>query len=248
MRLTALTCACHRPEAWALCESYLKRQTRQPDQWIVLDDDLIPTVCTMGQEYHYNPKWRGPLSLCEKVRFVLENNLIRGDALVVWENDDVYRADYLETCERWLGEHDLVGEGRTVYYNVRERWWYEHEGNTNTSLCATALNRTVFPFLYEVACQPNNFVDQPMWLGYRGKKKVYCPDVKGTRNRLVVGIKAMPGRRGYSAAHTNRDLNAKDDPKLIDLTRLIGPDAENYRNFYVKLQEMRELTRKTQPE
>src|SRR5690348_14960074 len=126
MKLTVLTTACARPEAFALCEKYIKNQSRQPDQWLVLDDDDPKTICTLGQEYYHWPECRGRGSLTRKITKALKENLIKGDAIVIAEDDDAYAPTYLETVEKWLAEADIVGEGNATYYNVIYRAWFEH--------------------------------------------------------------------------------------------------------------------------
>ena len=139
MTITCLTAACHRPEAWALSEGYMKAQTRKPDQWIVLDGGDQPSVCTMGQEYHYWKELTGQPAMATKIRRAIENNLIKGDILVIWENDDFYAPNYLEWCVSKLTSFDLIGEGRNLYYNVQHRWWFDHGNMSHASLCATAM-------------------------------------------------------------------------------------------------------------
>jgi len=235
MTITAVTCACHRPEAWRLSELWMSRQTRQPDQWLVLDDDEPRTVCTMGQEYIFKAEWRGHLSLLCKLWYAVTANLIRGDAVAIWENDDYYAPDYLKTVASALeGGADLAGEGRTVYYNVRGRWWFAHPAYPHASLCATAFTRVVFPHLLRqidtVAAINDPNVDSNLWTQYRGKSSLLDPAVTG--RRLSVGIKGMPGTPGYNMGHDGKWPGCVDDHDLLKLRALVGADTSYYEGFY----------------
>lgn len=231
MKITVLTTACHRPEAWTLCELYMARQTRKPDQILVLDDDSPATVCTMGQDYHYWPDLSGPGSMTRKIRRAIEMTLITGDAVVVIENDDAYHPDYLAWCEQQLARYALIGEGRNLYYNVQHRWWFDHGNMTHASLCATAMTRKMLPnLLRECLRSDDPFIDDRLWKNCQLPKKVFDPLQTG--RRLTIGIKSMPGRKGYGSGHDKDSGWAIRDPQMAKLRELLGPDAEHYARFY----------------
>lgn len=231
--LTALTCACHRPEAWALSERYMARQTVQPAQWLVLDDDDPKTICTMGQDYVFDASWRGDKSLPNKVAAAIERGLIKTDAIVFWENDDPYDPKWLEWCAEQLQRHVLVGEGRTIYYNVHQRFWFDHTQMTHASLCATAARRELFPLLINICRSTlNNYIDEALWKSVPPAQKLLFDPWSVGGKRMVIGIKAMPGHLGASTAHRVRDPFAIDDPRGERLRELIGSDADEYAYFY----------------
>jgi predicted O-methyltransferase YrrM len=238
VKITAITCACHRPDAWKLCEKYMASQTVQPFQWIVLDDDSPATVCTMGQQYIRVPKKQDESSLCSKLDFAIKNKLIGGDAVVFWENDDFYARDWIEFCANNLRYYDLIGEGRAVYYNVKERWWYEHHNMGHSSLCSTAMKVSLLPALLKASQSKNPFVDARLWRDVVNNKKVFDPILVSGGKRMVVGIKAMPGRTGYGGGHVVRDVSARDDLKLEKLRELIGADFVNYEPFNKEIKNM----------
>lgn len=238
MNLSVITPTGDRPEAFALCERWMSRQTLQPIQWIVLDDGTIPTKCNLKQEYIYCPEFLGQESLVRKIHYAIEQNIIKGDAIVFFEDDDWYAPNYLELINARLHERDLVGEGKALYYNVEERWWAPHSNMKHASLCQTALRRSLFPILLDQCKKDTNaFIDCRFWADPRVvSKKVFDPiDNKPS----CVGIKSMPGRRGYGVGHIinrvgkhNRPTNP--DPTLAKLTELIGRDAEVYISYYRK--------------
>lgn len=231
MRLTLLTAACHRPEAWKLCELWFSRQTLQPFQWVVVDDDEIQTKCTLGQQYIYKPEFRGPDSLKNKVRFAITSKLIKGDALVFAENDDFFAPNWLQFCADKLQKHDMIGEGNAIYYNVRGRFWNRHNNMQHASLCATAVHTSILQAVSSACSHPDAWIDDMLWRKPLNKM-VFDPMHTNSGKPMVVGIKGMPGRVGYGWQHVRRPPDAHDDPTLEYLYRLIGDDAENYTEYY----------------
>lgn len=232
MKITCITAACHRPEAWQMSEAMMKRQTVQPDQWLVLDEDDPPTVCTMGQTHIYCPEVRDKVRLNEKLRIAFSPGVITGDIVVFWENDDWYAPTWLEQCIAGLANAHIFGEGKALYYNVAERWWFEHNNQDHCSLCSTAVRREAFDTVRAHLKQPNPFIDQAIWRSISSDKRKIVMPPRIDKPRLVVGIKAMPGRVGYSGAHTVRDKAARDDLNLSVLSGLLGEDAKLYEPFY----------------
>lgn len=229
MTITALTAACSRPEAWALSERYMARQTRQPDQWLVLDDGEQPSICTMGQDYYYLPHCRGRGSMTRKLAIAFASGLVRGDACIIWENDDYMAPTWIGWCDKHLVHSglDLVGEGLALYYNVRRRWWFEHANMRHASLCSTAFTRAVYPTVIALASNPDPFIDDRLWRRYPGKKKVFA-----NSPRLVVGIKDVPGVGGYGSGHGEAGVGCHHDQDMRKLKEQIGEDARLYEGFY----------------
>jgi len=231
MKLTVFTPTCDRPEAFAFCEKWMAAQTRKPDQWIVVDDSEKPLKLTMGQQFYHRPEFRGKGSMVKKLRMILESGTVTGDVLVFIEDDDLYSKDYLAWIEKSIGTNHLIGEGRNLYYNVRNRWWFDHGNMQHASLCATAVARPAFPLLLQEAQNTEDpFIDSRLWRNCRGKKQVFDPQALG--RRLTVGIKAMPGLRGYGSGHDTDSGWAIRDPELKKLRELIGDRAEEYAKFY----------------
>lgn len=227
MTITVLTCATHRPEAWALCERYMAAQTRPPDQWLVLDDGGEPSRCTMGQEYYFLPHCRGRESLTKKIHVAFQAGLVRGDVCVIWENDDYYAPTWIEWCADKLQRLALVGEGRALYYNVLYRYWFEHENMRHASLCSTAFTRAVYPTVQTMAVNPNPYIDDRLWRKFRGRKKVFA-----SPKRLVIGLKEMPGMPGYGSGRGEPGPGCFRDPNLTKLREVIGEDANLYASFH----------------
>jgi hypothetical protein len=222
--LTLLTPTGARPEAFALCEKWLERQTYQGEiQWLVADDGPVPTPCTMGQTViRPEPFWQ-PGENTQFRNLLALFPLIKYDKIVHWEDDDWYGPGYLETVSKWLDEAPLVGEIPTRYYNVRARSWNPFGNDKHASLCQTGMRPEVLPVLKRI-CEARRWVDMALWKDFPGKM------FAGEQN---VGIKGLPGRPGQVGAHQNpRTLRRMvADPNLETLRSWIGEDAEAYRKF-----------------
>lgn len=210
MKVTAITCTHERPEAYALCSKYMLRQTRKPDQWLVLI---------------------GPEPMPQKILRAIQENEITGDAIVFIEDDDWFRADWIEWCVENLERgYDMVGEGMACYYNVRRRWWSECRNVRHAALCQTAITRDMLEPLANIIQSFNSpFFDTRLWT-VECNKLLTLP--KTPAERRVVGIKAMPGTRGYSGEHGfAMPPGVHADPSLFKLWQWIGADAEAYAEF-----------------
>ena len=199
MKIAALTCTGGRPQAFKLCEEYMSRQTRQPDAWVVVDDCNPATACTLGQEVvRPTPRWRpgGPVTLARNLVEGIAQVESWADGIVILEDDDHYDPAWIETAERWLEQNALVGETRTLYYNVATRRYHEHENLAHASLCATAFSAELFdPIIDTLGGYDGPWVDNLIWAKFAAHGHLY-------HSRLVVGIKGLPGRPGAGQGHT----------------------------------------------
>jgi hypothetical protein len=168
--------------------------------------------------------------MVDKMKFVLAKNLVKGDGLVFWEDDDWYAPTWLEFIWNSLKTADIVGEGRAIYYNVKYRWWHEHGNMEHASLCETAVGRKFYPRLKELFdASMDPFIDNRIWRENRFKKNLSAP--LNPKSRLSVGIKAMPGRMGYGSGHDKPARGSKTDLSLVKLRAIIGEDCEVYAPF-----------------
>lgn len=231
MNLSLITCTGSRPEAFLLCQHWMDRQTKRWHQWFVLDDEEPKAQCLMGQEYIHCPQFKGRMSLLSKIHFILTSGRITGDGVVFIEDDDWYAPGWLAFCGDELSRHDMIGEGRAVYYNVRYRYWFQYQNMGHASLCATAIRTSQAHNLAaqcKISGNEDPFLDARMWPNLNCDKIVLDPHGKP----LTVGIKGMPGRRGYNVGHDGPDWRAQNDPSLSKLKSLIGQDVKFYEPFY----------------
>ena len=223
--VTLLTPTGGRPEAFSLCERWISRQTFAGEiQWLVADDCVEPTPCTMGQtvirpkpfwQSGQNTQFRNMLALLPLVKF---------DRILHIEDDDFYAPGYIETITIELDQAPLVGEIPTRYYNVRARKWHPFGNDKHASLCQTAMRPEVIPALKSI-CEQKQWIDMALWRAFPNQRMYH-----GEQN---VGIKGLPGRPGQVAAHKSHSTLRRmvHDPQLGTLRSWIGDDAEAYRRF-----------------
>lgn len=207
MKISAITCTHGRPEAFNLCNRYVDRQTRQVDQWIPV---------------------HGPAPMGLKLLTALDN--VMGDVVIIIEDDDWYSPKWVAWCEEKLQKYDIVGQGLAFYYHVKHRWYSECANVRHASLCNTAFSSSLIPVIKNVIqSEDNQFFDTRIW---RLEKSKYL-HLPNPGERMVVGIKGMPGTRGYSGEHVKFHPDGSiTDPSMLRLWQEIGADGENYLPFY----------------
>lgn len=214
MTVTAITATYQRPEAMALCTRYLKRQTRQPDQWLVLD---------------------GPDPMAKKVLRAIEDGQIEGEVVAFVEDDDHFRADWLEWCEAGIRSgYEMVGEGNAVYYQIRHRWHSACLNVRHAALVQTAVHRDMLETIANVIrSYPSPWFDTRIWRLDAGK---FLATPESPAERRVVGIKGMYASgagKGYSGEHVGfHPPESRSDPAAIKLFEWLGEDAVHYLPFY----------------
>ena len=211
MKLTAITATCAgRENAFELCKKYVSRQTRQPDQWLVLD---------------------GPEPMHQKIANAIAQGRIEGDAVIFAEDDDYIKPGWFAWCEdRLIRGYEVVGQGLALYYNVNHRWWSCCNNVRHASLCQTAIKSTMLPQVYNIiddfGCP---WIDVQLW-NLDVDKHLHLPK---EGEALVIGIKGLCSR-GYSREH--RTVNGGGENEIdYDLSKLrswIGDDAESYAKYF----------------
>jgi hypothetical protein len=226
LRVTVITPTGDRPEAFALCERWISQQTYTGQiQWIVVDDGIEPTTCTMGQHY-IRQRPMPHHSLCRNLRAAIPH--IEGECIFVVEDDDYYSPHYLSTMVGRLQRADLVGELGAKYYYLRHRSFrHNHQSEHHASLCRTGMTRAVLGTLERCAQGWHPSVDLRLWRAWKGSTFTWR-DADGTQS-LCVGMKGVEGRqsRGWKPSR-----NAVRDTDLKTLEKWVGKEAaEIYRNM-----------------
>lgn len=196
-------------------------------RWIVVDDGAQAQPVTFSRPgwdmrvIRPRPPWR------EGQNTQARNMCIALDAagtgpIAIIEDDDYYAPTWLTRVMGELESADLVGQTRMRYYNVRHRYWFQHENRSHASLCATALKGPAVAALRAV-CKPTiRFFDLSLWRGYRGRMRLF---VSGE----VVGTKGLPGRTGICGGHRTDSLKKYvHDPDGEQLRAWLGQDAQPY--------------------
>ena len=235
MLVTLVTATGARPEAFARCEEYIKRQTyKGPLEWIVVDDyQEKPTKCTLPcQTYIKGPKpWRPGINT-QRPNLDAALPYIHGDFIFPIEDDDWYSPNFLEQYLTLLRSYSIVGEGNAVYYNIRERSWRNWSNYNHCSLCQTGFRKEHLPRFEEAINSGELFIDCVLWRIFRDHK--LKPFLFANQD-LLVGIKGMPGRFGIGAGHTP-DTSYTKDPGFKKLEEMIGvADTAYYRKIVSSL-------------
>ena len=230
--ITLITATGGRPEAFAKCEQYIKRQTYQgPIQWIIIDDCEPATPCTIQlgdyrrtwirQEHHEGPKrWRKGINT-QRLNLDKAIEHVRGEYVFVIEDDDYYREDYIEAFMKLLQHYSAVGEGNAKYYNIAKRMYKEWNNYLHASLCQTAFKAEYLPIFDEAVNSGVLFMDCEFW------RRLFQHNTKPlmiAHQNYVIGMKGLPGRFGIGAGHQPEEQGFKRDPDFRILKSWVGDD------------------------
>ncbi len=192
--LSLITPTRDRPEAFDLLQRWVGAQTfRKPYQWIVVNDGSQPYDYRMGQEV-FRETGGEPGTASQKQNLLLALEHVRGNKVLILEDDDFYRPNYLERMDRMLDRYALAGEGRAAYYDVAEGRYHVWSNTEHASLAQTGFTAEALPDLAECCRGDCRLIDLELWSRFRGLKHVF------TGAGLHVGIKGMPGAPGVYRA------------------------------------------------
>ena len=140
-----------------LCKLWMQRQTYKGEvAWIIVDDAYPRTIENVTRQgwdvvkIYPEPRWITGMNtqarnIAAGVNEALKHKDIK--AIFIIEDDDYYKPYYLDEMMQRLNGFDLIGEMKTIYYNVLTR---QHVTNPNTihaSLFQTAFTLNALPQL-----------------------------------------------------------------------------------------------------
>ena len=137
------------------------------------------------------------------------------DIIALWEDDDYYAPNYLETITTsWdkAGRPNLFGTCYTWYYNLRMKAWHIMEHHNASHAMSTLIKPDLdFPW-----CQDNEaFTDVHLWhLHTHLQGKVFKPE-----KIICMGMKHGVGLTGGNS-HRENDMRYKDKDANGDWLRL----------------------------
>lgn len=220
--ITLITPTADRPAAWPHLERWIARQTVPYAQWIVVDDGVNPAPLTMGQEHIRRKRSEtGGASLAMNILAAIPH--VRGEQVVIVEDDDYYRATHLQVCAGGLRQHRATGCRWLNYYNLNIRSWMRIK-NACAALCNTALHVSLLPHLQQAALQALEqniyHIDRLFWqrVGTAGLHDV----------ETVIGIKGLPGTPGIGIGHQPDRAGWQPDLRGRKLRHWLGDDAAFY--------------------
>lgn len=221
-----------RPQAFALCEKYMARQTRQPDEWIVVDDGEVKTPINLATTIiRPEIKWR-PGANTQARNLLLALSQVKHDSIVsIIEDDDFITPDHLMSLESCFDDSiDLVGQTGAVYYNISIRKWRTLGNIGHACFSQTVFRGSLIPLLENLLLNPPN-----LWHDYNFWQRCYyyrSPWLLPPPAKTAVGMKGMPGRSGIGVGHWSEHREWVNDDNYVDLKALIGEeDAQAYINL-----------------
>jgi glycosyltransferase involved in cell wall biosynthesis len=227
-----------REEQINICAFLMKRQTYTGKVlWIIVDDGIPVTTNEIKEEFrsgwtivkiHPVPAWRGGentqgRNIAAGINFLKDNFTSKEiQAIFIIEDDDYYKIDYLDRMVLHLPFGDIIGETKTIYYNVQWRRFCNNNNLAHASLFQTAFKWNVIPIFERTYSE--RFIDCVLWRNTVNKHLFF-------ENYLGIGMKGMPGRQGIGAGHTHMK-NMLTDTSMTYLSGLIGNDYKMYEHFY----------------
>lgn len=217
-----------------LCVKWMERQTRYPDQWLIVDDGKTPMVDWIKELPNVTYVRREPTP--QDFPHTLVNNMqealkhVEYDRVIMFEDDDYYRPEYLETMNFWLGFADLVGQIPAHYYQLALHKYKVFNNLQHASLCQTGfqlskVKQILVQVLSSTKVSRSHSLDTRLWMAFKGKKYL------GVGKTLCLGLKGLDGRK--STTHwQNLDAwagdSAQSDSKMKFLTSVMGSDIKFY--------------------
>lgn len=225
--VTLITPTGYRQAGIELAEKYVARQTyKGAIQWIVVSDDKpdAPTKCTMGQEYIQGPLPWSPGINTQRYNIHEGLKYAKGDILMIFEDDDYFKPEYIEAQVDYLKYADMVGECGVTYYSLRSRGFMEMNNFNHASTTQTAWKKSYTPVFYKALHSGQIYFDILLW---NTAKMYQHKAVLHHGLNLCVGIKGILGRGGIGVGH--QDNNFTPDKDFIILKKLVGlEDSKAY--------------------
>lgn len=210
MNITLVTTTRNRSVCFDLLQHWISKQTVKPYQWIVVNDGTEPYNYLHNQQVIK----RKPKPDEQPWQSILNNWLaaipkVKGDHVIVCEDDDYYREDYLYTVSRYLEAADIFGFSNELCYKLPTRR-FTRPGNLNhASLAATGFRKNVLPCLEKVIkeeCTGNKsvFIDMYLWVVAPYQyNHLHLLKPQPEERAYHVGFKNMPGAKGLGIYHSD---------------------------------------------
>lgn len=226
--ITVITPTGDRPEAFELIIKWMSSQTMKPDQWLVIDDGITPLPIKLREGLDYvrrTPKKNEGHTLTLNIGKAIP--FIKGDKILIMEDDDWYSPAYIATMSSFLNSHDLVGESYARYYHVPAMKFRRIGNNAHASFCQTGFTRKLLPLLE--SCLPGDpYIDARIWQA--SVSKYLIVDTEDQR-RLHCSMKGLKGRQGIGTGHNSEARYYGPDVGLEYLVRWVGEEnAKIYMN------------------
>jgi len=212
--LSLVTPTSDRPEAFHLCERWMKRAMegyRGAVQWIVADDGVQPVRCTLGQVHvRRDRSGKRRQSFLGNLRTALTK--ARYDKILFIEDDDWYGSGYLSQMARWLDDAVIVGESQARYYHLPGRRYRICGNRDHASLCQTGIRSELIDWtIQHIDKHKSTFIDIHLWKTGAARKQQFLKPA----SELSVGIKGLPGTKGIGIGHRMGKGGILDDDGVV---------------------------------
>lgn len=250
--LTLITPTGDRPLAFALCQNWIRKQTLQPDQWIVVDDGKVPLKSYVPMEYvRREPQANDPKhTLILNLKTAMP--LIKGDKIIIIEDDEYYAPEYVREMAHRLDQREVVGIMRSKYYHLPTGGYLQIRNTTHASLAETGFRSSFVPELSGI-WDGDPSLDMRIWQkAGPARSLLFVDDDKP----LYLGIKGLPGRMGIGAGHNPAMYrNIRDIADRAVLRQWVSQDyqvyldilvgkltSENYQSYFLSLSDITGIT------
>lgn len=202
-----------RSELLKNCLRLLNKQTLKPDFTVLAS---------------YPPTDDQP-DITKRVREAYTKIGNKADVILIFENDDYYAPNYIETViGQWLiaGKPELFGVDYTVYYNLQLKKYHKFTHAHRASLCQTLIKANMDKIRWPEDNQP--YLDQYLWKRNPLKWSTFHPE-----NPISIGIKGHGcGITGGQFHNTRLQKYDQADPQMEYLKSHV--DKESF-ELYQKL-------------
>jgi len=218
--ITLITPTGDRPLAFALCQNWMRKQTLQPYQWIVIDDGKIPMKPYVPIEYIRREPGDNDPQCTLILNLLTALPRIESNKIIIIEDDEYYAPKYVAEVAFRLDHHEVVGIGTTKYYHLFSGGNYRHRNKENASLAQTAFRDSFLSEFKEILNTDvkESRIDKHIWRKLRGGDRGFI-FIDDKNNPLYVGIKGLPGRPGvighdpesspYHRKHCSPDISRR---------------------------------------
>jgi hypothetical protein len=220
--ITIITPTGDRPEAFELTRKWIFKQTKQPDQWLVIDDGKVPLPVHLrnGLEYVRRvPQENEGHTLTLNMRKSL--TYIKGDIILIVEDDDWYGPTYVETMSNLLNNYDLVGERFARYYYLPAMKYRRIGNDRHASFCQTGFTRKLLP-LFESCLPGDPYIDARLWASVISGSYLIT-DTEDAK-KLHCSFKGLKGRHGIGTGHNENARYYNTDVGLEFLVKWVGEE------------------------
>lgn len=197
-----------RPNFLEQCSKYIDRQTVKVKCEII--NDILPAL--------------EPSDITLRYRLGLER-LKDCDIVFFMEDDDFYRADYVETLYKaWIdhGRPDVIGYKTSIYYHLLNRKWWVSEHPGRASAMASGVRPSAM-LDFQWGADNDPWFDIQLWKQIKGVALPFPDQIP------CVGIKHGFGKHGgVGHNQTFHRYDHADDRSYTWLRGVVGKDIDFY--------------------